>query len=62
MEEVVRRSDLAWTIVRPAGLFDADAPNDDYETAPGRLAGGLTSRADLAAPLLREATTPRYSR
>lgn len=62
MEEIVQHSDLDWTIVRPAGLFNADTPTADYQVATGRLTGGLTSRADLAETLLREATAPQYSR
>lgn len=62
MEEIVQRSDLDWTIVRPAGLFNAAKPTDDYEVAPRRLAGRITSRADLAQTLVREATEPRYPR
>jgi len=49
-------------IVRPAGLFDATEPTDDYEVAPRRLPGRATSRADLAHTLLREATTAQHSR
>ena len=61
MEEIVRSSGLDWTIVRPGGLFDAAEPTDDYEVAPRRLPGRVTSRADLAETLLREATEPRHS-
>jgi uncharacterized protein YbjT (DUF2867 family) len=59
MEEIVRGSGHAWTIVRPAGLFDADAVSD-YEVATSRLPGRFTSRADLADVLLRRATDHRY--
>ena len=63
MEDVVQNSGLDWTIVRPGGLFDAAEPTDDYEVAPRRLPGGrVTSRADLAETLLREATAPQHSR
>ena len=48
--------------MRPGGLFDATEPTDDYEVAPQRLLGRVTSRADLAATLIREATEPRHSR
>jgi putative NADH-flavin reductase len=54
MEEIVRDSDHEWTVVRPAGLFDADAVSD-YRVATSRLPGRFTSRADLANALLREA-------
>ena len=63
MEDVVRASGLDWTVVRPAGLFDAAEPTDDYDVAAHRLTGRLTSRADLADTLVREATTEsRYLR
>lgn len=62
MEEIVQRSSLDWTIVRPAGLFNATDPTDDYEVAPQRLPGRITSRADLAETLVKEATEPHHSR
>lgn len=62
MEEIVRSSGLDWTIVRPAGLFDAAEPTDDYEVGPRHLLGRFTSRADLAHALIREATEPQHSR
>ena len=62
METIVRSSDLDWTIVRPAGLFDTAEPTDDHEVAPRRLLGRVTSRADLAATLIREAVEPAHPR
>lgn len=62
MEAIVRGSDLSWTVVRPAGLFDTDHPTADYQVAAHRLHGRLTSRADLAHLLLREATDPQHPR
>ena len=62
METIVQSSGLDWTIVRPAGLFDAAEPTDSYDVAPRHLAGRFTSRADLAQVLLREATEERHSR
>lgn len=62
MEEIVQSSSLDWTVVRPAGLFDAAEPTDDYEVAPRRLPGRYTSRADLAETLIREATEPQHLR
>lgn len=61
MEALVRAGDLEWTIVRPAGLYDADEPGP-YDVAPPRLTGRFTSRADLAQVLLAEATDPRHPR
>lgn len=60
MEAVVRSSGLDWTVVRPGGLFDADEPTPDHVVAPHRLTGRWTSRADLAATLLREAVQPHH--
>lgn len=62
MESVVVGSSLDWTIVRPAGLFDAAEASDDYEVAPQRLPGRVTSRADLADLLVKEAVEPQHSR
>ena len=62
MEEAVHNSKLSWTIVRPGGLFNATAPTDDYQVAPRRLPGRVTSRADLAKVLLNEATEPHHLR
>ena len=56
MEALVRVSGAKWTIVRPGGLFDSDAPTDTVTVAAHRLKGRYTSRADLAEVLIREAT------
>lgn len=62
MEEIVQSSTLDWTIVRPGGLFNADEPTEDYEVGPPRLSGHVTSRADLADALIKEATGVGHSR
>lgn len=62
MEEIVQGSGLDWTIVRPAGLFDTARPTGDYEVAARRLPGRVTSRADLADTLVREAVAPQHPR
>lgn len=55
LEEIVRATELDWTIVRPSGLFDAEAVTDyRVAVAPQRLPGMFTSRADLADVLVRE--------
>lgn len=59
MERIVGDSGLEWTVVRPAGLFDADAVSD-YQVGTSRLPGRFTSRADLAHALLRQATGDRH--
>ncbi|OAN41563.1 NAD(P)-dependent oxidoreductase [Mycolicibacterium iranicum] len=62
MEHVVQNSNLDWTIVRPGGLFNAAEPTADYEVGAPRLSGHVTSRADLADFLIKEATEPRHPR
>lgn len=62
MERIVRDTDLDWTVVRPAGLFDATSPTRDYQVSVDRLPGHVTSRADLAETLVREATGPGHPR
>lgn len=53
MEAIVSASDLAWTIVRPSGLFEAPEVSD-YGVAIGHIGHRYTSRIDLADCLLRE--------
>jgi uncharacterized protein YbjT (DUF2867 family) len=63
MEQIVRATDLDWTIVRPSGLFDTAAVSDyGVMVAPQRVTGMFTSRADLADLLLREAVDDRHVR
>ncbi|MCU1655768.1 MAG: NAD-dependent epimerase/dehydratase, partial [Pseudonocardiales bacterium] len=59
MEELVRGSDLEWTIMRPSGLFDAPGVSR-YELHENQAPGIFTSRADLAASLLEQATDVRF--
>jgi nucleoside-diphosphate-sugar epimerase len=54
MEAIVSGSDLAWTIVRPSGLFAAPAVSD-YGVAIDHIGHRFTARIDLADCLLREA-------
>jgi putative NADH-flavin reductase len=61
MEAIVRGSDLAWTIVRPSGLFEA-AEVTPYEIALDHIGHRFTSRTDLADCLLRQATDDQYAR
>lgn len=61
MEELVRGSDLEWTIMRPSGLFDAPGVTR-YELHEDQAPGIFTSRADLAASLLEQATDARFVR
>ncbi|MFF5261537.1 NAD(P)H-binding protein [Actinomadura viridis] len=63
MEDIVRATDLDWTVVRPSGLFDAKTVSD-YRIAvePQRLPGMFTSRTDLADVLVREAVDDEHMR
>jgi putative NADH-flavin reductase len=61
MEEMVRGSDLEWTIMRPSGLFDAPGVTH-YDLHEDQAPGIFTSRADLAASLLEQATDVRFAR
>jgi putative NADH-flavin reductase len=61
MEQLLRASDLDWTIIRPSGLFHTDAVTD-YQVAEDFVRGQYTSRADLAAVLLRQATDQTFAR
>jgi putative NADH-flavin reductase len=60
MEEIVRETDLDWTVIRPGGLFDAPAVSD-YQVGTSRLPGRYTARADLAHELLRQAVDDRHA-
>ena len=61
MEAMVADSDLAWTIVRPSGLFEAPAVSD-YAVAIDFFPHRFTARIDLADCLLRQALTDTYVR
>lgn len=61
MEELIRNSEVDWTIVRPSGLFDADFVSD-YELAEDHIAGRFTARSDLAAAMLAQVDDERYVR
>ena len=55
----LRDGNLDWTVVRPSGLFDAPGVTG-YELHEDRAPGIFTSRADLAAALLDQATDTRF--
>jgi len=61
MEDVVRATDLEWTVLRPNGLFDATTTSD-YLVSPTLPAGRFTARPDLADALLREAEHSHHPR
>ncbi|MCC3332806.1 NAD(P)-dependent oxidoreductase [Nocardia abscessus] len=52
MESLLTATELDWTIVRPSGLYTSPTVTD-YTVAEGHAEGRFTSRADLAACLLR---------
>lgn len=60
MEQIVQRSSLEWTIVRPGGLFNTAKPTAGYAVSTQRLSGRMTSRADLAQTLILEAVERRH--
>lgn len=59
MEDLVRHSDLEWTIMRPSGLFDGSAVTG-YALYEDQAPGVFTSRADLAASMLEQASDTRF--
>ena len=59
MEELIRSSEVDWTIVRPSGLFDTDFVSD-YDVAEDHIAGRFTARSDLAATMLAQVEDERY--
>jgi putative NADH-flavin reductase len=61
MEALVTASDLAWTIVRPSGLFEAPAVSA-YGVALDHIGHRFTARIDLADCLLRQALDDTYVR
>lgn len=60
MEEAIRASEVDWTIVRAAGLFDRDGVSD-YEIRTPGTPGHYTARTDLADALLRAVVDNRHS-
>ena len=59
MEQLVKASDVDWTILRPCGLFEAPAVTE-YRLAENFLRERFTSRNDLAACLLQQAGSDQY--
>jgi putative NADH-flavin reductase len=59
MEAFLRATNLDWTVMRPAGLFDADRVSD-YRLEEDHADGVFTSRADLAASMLAQLETPQW--
>jgi nucleoside-diphosphate-sugar epimerase len=61
MEAMVTDSDLAWTIVRPSGLFEAPTVSA-YAVATDYFGHRFTARIDLADCLLRHALDDTHVR
>ncbi|MFI6168313.1 NAD(P)-dependent oxidoreductase [Nocardia sp. NPDC051052] len=61
MEQIVRSSEVDWTIMRASGLFDSDT-RTSYEIRTPPTAGHYTARIDLADALLRAVVDGRQSR
>jgi uncharacterized protein YbjT (DUF2867 family) len=61
METIVSASDLAWTIVRPSGLFEAPDVSE-YSIAIEHIGHRFTARIDLADCLLRQTLGDTYVR
>lgn len=61
MEAIVTASDLAWTIIRPSGLFEAPSVSA-YEVAVDSIGHRFTARIDLADCLLRQAVSDLHVR
>jgi putative NADH-flavin reductase len=61
MEQLLAASDLDWTVMRPSGLFDAPGVSA-YHLRADRAEGIFTSRADLAASILAQATSTEWVR
>jgi putative NADH-flavin reductase len=59
MEATVSASDLAWTIVRPSGLFEAPAVSA-YEVVVDHIGYRFTARIDLADCLLRQTLSETF--
>ncbi|HEY3529600.1 MAG TPA: NAD(P)H-binding protein [Nocardioides sp.] len=59
MEDLVRDSALAWTVMRPSGLFDLPAPTA-YRLDEDEAPGVFTARSDLAASMLEMLRDDRY--
>jgi uncharacterized protein YbjT (DUF2867 family) len=57
MEDIMRASGLAWTVVRPSGLFDLAEPTN-YVAGGVDPVGGFTARVDLADYMIALAGEP----
>jgi putative NADH-flavin reductase len=61
MEAILADSPLDWTVLRPSGLFDADAVSD-YTLAERYVPQKFTARIDLADAMLQQLTDRTFLR
>ena len=61
MEMLLMKSELDWTVVRPAGLFETQDITA-YQVAEDHIRGQFTSREDVADCMLQQLATDQYSR
>ena len=61
METLLMQSELDWTVVRPAGLFETQDITA-YQVAEDHIRGQFTSREDVADCMLQQLATDQYSR
>lgn len=62
MEQMLERSDLEWIIVRPGFLTDGKPKGSLRATDDGSLTGGVLTRADTAAFMLKQLTSNEWLR
>ncbi len=59
-EEIVRKSGLDWTIVRPGGLRDGGPTGDYHVSTDGSLKAGMIQRGDVADFVLKQLDSTEY--
>lgn len=61
MEDLVSRSEVEWTILRPSGLYELPEPTD-YSLTEAHGPGRFTARIDLADAMLRQVDDDHFVR
>jgi len=59
MEEILGATDLDWTVMRPSGLVNLEAPTE-YAIAEDHISGSQTARRDLASAIVDQLTRTDY--
>lgn len=59
-EDIVRSTNLDWTIIRPGGLSNDPADGNYTAGLERSISAGMVSRADVAAFTLSEIVSPQY--